>query len=85
MKETRDLYYLAALADNEINDSAQIEKLKSAIEKNPDMKAEYDVQMLIKSLVSDKLKTTPAPDKMKRKIERKLRRMSRAGRPDRNL
>ena len=72
MKENRDLYYIAALADGEIKDAELEQKLRDEIRNNPDMQFEYFVQTSIKNLVSERLKIAPAPVKLKKRIEGKI-------------
>ncbi len=79
MKESRDLYYIAALTDGEIEIPAEKEKLSKEIEKNSQLKFEYNVQSFTKSLVSEKLKISPVPLKVKKQLERKLKSESKSG------
>ncbi len=72
MKENRELYYIAALVDGEIKDSTEENKLRAQIENNPELQFEYNVQRSIKTLVSKRLKITPAPAKVRKKLERKI-------------
>jgi hypothetical protein len=72
MKENRDLYYIAALADGEIKDPSQEQKLRDEIRNNPDLQFEYFVQTSIKNLVSTRLKIAPAPVKVRQRLERKI-------------
>ncbi len=69
MKENRDLYYIAALADGEIKDAGLEQKLRDEIRNNPDLQFEYFVQTSIKKLVSERLKIAPVPAKLKKRIE----------------
>ena len=72
MKENRELYYIAALVDGEIKDSAEENKLRVKIENNPELQFEYNIQRSIKTLVSERLKLYPAPAKVRKKLERKI-------------
>ncbi len=72
MKENRDLYYIAALADGEIKDPSLEQKLRDEIRNNPDLQFEYFVQTSIKNLVSTRLKVAPAPVKVRQRLERKI-------------
>ncbi len=72
MKENRELYYIAALVDGEIKDSAEENKLRVKIENNPELQFEYNIQRSIKTLVSERLKISPAPAKVRKKLERKI-------------
>lgn len=80
MKEYRDLYYIAALADGEIKDPAEANKLREEIENNPELKFEYFVQSSVKELVSERLKLSPAPAKVRQRLERNLSKELRAKR-----
>ena len=77
MREDRNLYYIAALVDGEIQDEEQKQKLLNDIKNNPELQLEYNVQKFMKSLVSERLKISPAPAKVRKKLERKIS-------PDRN-
>lgn len=72
MKENRDLYYIAALADGEINDPTLEKKLRDEISDNPNLQFEYFVQTSIKNLVSTRLKIAPAPVKVRLRLERNI-------------
>ncbi len=72
MKENRDLYYIAALVDGEIKDPSEEKKLRYEIENNPDLKFEYFVQSFIKNLVSERMKISPVPVKVRKRLERKI-------------
>ncbi len=79
MKENRDLYYIAALADGEVNDSSLEQKLQEEIRNNPDLQFEFFVQSSIKNLVSQRLKISPAPVKVRKRLERKISPQSDSG------
>jgi hypothetical protein len=70
-KETYQL--LTALADNEIADPSEREKLFSLLDTDPDYKYEYAVQTLMKSIVKEKSSFIPAPKGLFQKIEFKLK------------
>jgi hypothetical protein len=72
MKENTDLYYIAALVDGEIKDPSEDQKLQEAIRKDPDLEFEYFVQSFVKNLVSERLKISPAPLKVRKHLYRKL-------------
>ncbi len=72
MKENRDLYYIAALADGEIKDPSLEQKLRDEIRNNPDLQFEFFVQSSIKNLVSQRLKISPTPVKVRKRLERKI-------------
>jgi hypothetical protein len=72
MQENRDLYYIAALIDGEMNNSSGEGTLRQEIEKNSGLKFEYNVQSFIKALVSEKLKISPAPVKVIKRLKRKI-------------
>ncbi len=76
MRENRDLYYIAALADGEIKDASLEKKLRAEIRNDPDLQFEFFVQSSIKNLVSRRLKITPAPVKVRNRLERKLNHLS---------
>lgn len=73
MRENRDLYYLAAIVDGEIKNLPDEEKLKKEIEDSSELRFEYNIQSLIKSFVSEKLKLSQAPIKMEKKLKKKLK------------
>ncbi len=72
MKESRDLYYIAALADGEIKDPSEEKSLRDKIEKDPGLQFEYFVQASVKKLVSERLSLSPAPEKTRKRLERKI-------------
>lgn len=72
MKENRELYYIAALADGEIKDPSEEKKLRYQLENDPELKFEYFVQLSIKNLVSGRLKISPVPVKVRTRLERKI-------------
>ncbi len=72
MKESRDLYYIAALADGEIKDPSEEKRLRDKIEKDPELQFEYFVQVSVKKLVSERLSISPAPEKTRKRLERKI-------------
>ena len=72
MKENRDLYYIAALVDGEIKDPSEEKKFRDKIENDPELKFEYFVQSSIKNLVSERLKISPAPVKVRNRLERRI-------------
>ncbi len=72
MKENRDLYYIAALADGEIKDPSLEQKLRDEIQADAGLQFEFFVQTSIKNLVSQRLKIAPAPVKIKKRLERQI-------------
>jgi len=72
MKENRDLYYIAALADGEIKDPSLERKLRDEIKDDDGLQFEFFVQTSIKNLVSQRLKIAPAPVKVRKRLERKI-------------
>ena len=72
MKENRDLYYIAALADEEIKDAAEVTKLRDKINKDPELKFEYFVQSSIKNLVADRLGISPTPERVRKRLIKKI-------------
>lgn len=72
MKENRDTYFIAALVDGEIKDPAEEKRLQNEVEENPDLGFEYFVQSSIKKLVSSRLGISPAPSKVRTRLERKI-------------
>lgn len=64
---------LSCLVDNEPLDPDKINELKQLIEKDKNIKYDYEVQAFIKSLVSEKLRMQPAPERIKKKIIRKVK------------
>jgi hypothetical protein len=63
---------ITAYADKEISDTSELSEVNSLIENNESLRFDYEVQVLIKSLVSEKLKIKPAPVRIKNKILRKI-------------
>ena len=72
MKESRDLYLIEALKDGEIKDPAEEKRLRESVESNPELKFEFFIQSSIKNLVSGRLKISPAPVNVRKRLERKL-------------
>jgi len=72
MKESRDLYYIAALADGEVKDPSEEKSLRDKIEKDPGLQFEYFVQKSIKRLVSERLNISRVPEKVRIRLERKI-------------
>ena len=72
MKENRDLYNIAALVDGEINDSSEAKRLKDEIENDPELKFEYFIQYSVKNLIRERLKISPAPVTVRKRLDRKI-------------
>ncbi len=72
MQENRDTYFIAALIDGEIKDPAEEKRLRDEMEGNADLRFEYFVQSSVKNLVSTRLGISPAPAKVRKKLERKI-------------
>ncbi len=79
MKENRDTYFIAALADGEIKDPSFEQKLRDEIKNNPDLQFEFFVQSSIKNLVSQRLKISPAPARVRERLEKKISPVSDSG------
>lgn len=73
MKDNREIYFIAALADGEIKDPQHEKKLRDEIRDNPALQFEFFVQSSIKDLVAQRLKITPAPQEVRKHFERKLK------------
>jgi hypothetical protein len=72
MKENRDIYFIAALADGEIKDAGEEKKLREKIDRDPELKFEFFIQTSVKNLVSDRLKISPAPAGVRKRLEKKI-------------
>jgi len=73
INESRDLYFIAALSDGEINNPTEEEKIRKEIERNTALKFEFDVQLFVKILIPEKLKTSNVSLKFKKKLFRKIK------------
>lgn len=78
VKEDRDYYYIAALADNELKNTSGEEKIREAIAKTPELIFEYNVQLLVKNLLNEKLKFISAPTGIRKKLQRKISSVSKS-------
>jgi RNA polymerase sigma-70 factor (ECF subfamily) len=72
IKENRDYYYIAALADDELKNTPEETKTKELINKENELLFEYNVQVMIKKLLTEKLINATTPPGIKKKIERKF-------------
>jgi hypothetical protein len=72
IKENRDHYYIAALADDELKNTFEETKTKELINKENELLFEYNVQVMIKQLLTEKLINVTTPSKINKKIERKF-------------
>lgn len=72
IKENREYYYLAALADDELKNSPEETKTKDLIKKGSELLFEYNVQVMTKQLIDEKFKYFTIPPGIKKKMERKF-------------
>ncbi len=63
---------ITALADNEIRDESQKKEILNLIESNKSLAIDYKIQMLVKSLVREKLKLQHTPDFVRERILRSI-------------
>lgn len=66
------LHLITALVDGELKDSSREEELKSLIEEDFDLQFEFKVQQLVKSIVSERFAISPAPERITKKIIKKI-------------
>ena len=64
---------IASYVDLELNDHTKTAEIKQLIEIDKGIEFDYKVQLLIKSLVTEKLKIKPAPERLRKKIIRKIK------------
>lgn len=77
ISDNRNSWNLAALADGEMKNNSAEDTIRKSIEKEPGFLFEYNIQVLIKTLIEEKLKILTVPLKVKRKLERKISSVSR--------
>lgn len=58
--------------DGEITDTSQINEIKNLIEKDEGLRFDYLVQHLMKSIIADKLKIKPVPERIRKKVIKKI-------------
>jgi Txe/YoeB family toxin of Txe-Axe toxin-antitoxin module len=63
---------ITAYIDGEITDPSKVNNIKGLIEKDRSLKFDYQVQLLMKSIVTDRFKIQPTPEKVRRKVLRKI-------------
>ncbi len=66
-------YLITSLIDGELTDESMIREIKALIESDPELKKEYELHRFIKSLVHNNCKFRSSPEKLKRKILRKIK------------
>ncbi len=64
---------ITCYVDGELKDEQKINATKNLIETNKEAAFDYNVQVFVKSLVSEKLKIKPVPEKIKNKIIKKIK------------
>ncbi len=67
---------LTAYVDGEIPDPSQLNEIKNLIDKEQDVKYDYAVHLRMKSVVSDRLKIHPTPERVSKKVIRKIKPVS---------
>lgn len=72
MDDKEKIVLLTALADGEINDPKLKADLEGFIASDSEAAFEFEVQSLIKNLVRNKIAFVKAPDKLQRRISRKM-------------
>lgn len=72
IKENRDYYFIAALADDELKNTPEETKTKESINKENELLFEYNIQVMIKQILTKKLNNLSTPPGIKNKIERKF-------------
>lgn len=77
ISDNRNSWNLAALVDGEMKNNSEEDTIRKSIEKEPGLLFEYNIQVLIKTLIEEKLKILTMPLKVKRKLERKIRSVNR--------
>lgn len=70
--EKDKLRLVTSLADGELKDGSELSYVQNLIETEKDLNYDYQVQLFIKSILSEKLKTLPVPHKIKDKVIRKI-------------
>ncbi|RPI73765.1 MAG: hypothetical protein EHM47_05350 [Ignavibacteriales bacterium] len=63
---------ITSFVDGELKDQSEIDYTKNLIDNEKDLSFDYSTQAIIKSIVSEKLKMQPVPDKIKDKIAGKI-------------
>jgi len=63
---------ITSYVDGELTDSSGTNDIKDLIEKDRGLKLDYSVQVFIKSIISERLKIKPVPERIKNKIIRKI-------------
>lgn len=72
--DTKELKYrITAFIDGELTVESEIAEIKKLIDSDPEFKREYDILRFTKSLVQNKCVLRPSPEKLKRRINRKIR------------
>ncbi len=64
---------ITAYVDGELTDPSKVYEIKDLIEKDRNIKFDYNVQLLVKSIVTDRLKIQPTPEKVSKKVIRKIK------------
>jgi hypothetical protein len=64
---------ITAYADGEITDSSKVNEIKDLIEKEWSTKFDYNVQLLMKSIIAEKLKIQPVPENVRKKVIRRIK------------
>ena len=63
---------ITAYIDGEITDPTKVNDIKDRIEKDNNLKFDFQVQRLMKSIVADRFKIQPTPKKVRRKVLGKI-------------
>lgn len=64
---------ITTYVDGEITDPSTVNEIKNLIEKDRSIELDYNVQSLMKSIISDKLKILPTPENIRKKVIRKIK------------
>lgn len=72
MAEKEKIELLTSFVDGEINDPVLINELESLIASDSDAAFNFNVQSLMKKIVQEKIGFINAPEKLKKKVKRKL-------------
>lgn len=73
MAELNTNELITKYVDCEVTDQSELNEIKDLIEKDTNIKFDYNVQLFIKSIITERLKIQPTPEQVRRKVIRKIK------------
>jgi len=64
---------ITSYVDGELTDPSKVNEIKELIEKDRNLKFDYNVQLFIKSIVTNRFKIQPTPEEVRKKVIRKIK------------